>query len=131
MSEEKLFTQEEVNKIVQERLEREKRKTERELEQIRTEVPEGGTDYKKLYEELCKELAEREADEAKEQALLNAGFDQESVNRYKKYLDKVEEDEYEETAHFLFEHSPMNKKQSQSYADPSQKRGKSVWNPFK
>ncbi len=130
MSKEKRFSQEEVNKIVQERLERYKRKTAEEIEQVRSEVPEGETDYKALYEKALKEKEAFEQQQAKEQALLDVGFTYEQVPDYLKYLDKVSEDEYAETAQEFYDAYQAKLGNKSTYADPSQGAKRRKWNPF-
>lgn len=84
--EEKMFTQADVDRIVKERLERERRKREEALERERREAErkrlEEQQEYKKLYESLKAEMLE-----AKKEALMaQAGYTEEQIRRYSKYV---------------------------------------------
>jgi hypothetical protein len=118
MADEKLFTQEEINEIIQDRLARAKRKHEEELEKIREELPEGARDYKKEYHENLRKIK-----------LIDVGFSFNEADRYAKYITAEEPEQIEQEANLLAEDVLPGKKQQQDYADPGQK--KSVWNPFK
>lgn len=117
----KVFTQDEVNAIVAERLARFKKKQEDEAEQSRLE--EQG-EYKQLLEKAnatIAELKEKEALAARKQAiaekLVEKGVKHEDVPRYAKYVDKlVETDEdIEPAVNSVYEDFNAG----HSYADPS------------
>jgi len=141
MSEAKLFTQAELDAIVDERVKRAKTKHEVELEAIRDEVvkaPEGAADYEGAadkvtaeVERLKAELAEVEKESkpiiAKSQ-LLKAGYSDDQAERYSKFIvgGSITVDELKTDI------KPKGSKGGNSnHADPGQKHNKgSVWNPF-
>jgi S-adenosylmethionine:diacylglycerol 3-amino-3-carboxypropyl transferase len=120
--EEPKFTQAEVDRIIKERLEREKRKREEALERERQEAErkrlEEQEQYKELYEKLKAELAEKEAKalEASKRALLaQAGYTEGQVNRYVKYITGNTEEELKASLEELKADIPPKT----AYVDPS------------
>jgi hypothetical protein len=96
----KTFTQEEVDKLIKERLVREKRKAEEKAEEARKEAEKKALieneKYKELYETLQQDLAEQKALAltAKRDALLaQAGYDAEQIKRYAKFVEGTNEEE--------------------------------------
>lgn len=90
---EKTFTQADVDRIIKERLEREKRKAEEKAEEARREAERKALEeqgkYKEMYEQLEKDLQAEKArvlETRKETLLLGAGYTQEQASRYKKFL---------------------------------------------
>ena len=112
------FTQDEVNRIVKQRLEREKRKLDRELEDARSSVYSELPDYKSRY-----------IDALKRKSLLDAGLPVSEVDRYLRYIDDSDEVEVvqRQARDFVEE---LGKDKRKSYADPSQKTKADVWKPF-
>ncbi|MTW85088.1 hypothetical protein F3157_05375 [Virgibacillus dakarensis] len=107
MQEERLFTQEEVDKIIQKRIAREKKKNERERD-------ENGLSYKERYYSVLKQ-----------KSLIDAGVPIDQAERYAKYINSEDQAEIEQQALELAEDLQEKPK---AYADPSQR--KSVWRPF-
>jgi hypothetical protein len=96
----KTFTQEEVDKLIKERLVREKRKAEEKAEEARKEAEKKALieneKYKELYETLQQDLAEQKAVAltAKRDALLaQAGYDADQIKRYAKFVEGANEEE--------------------------------------
>lgn len=97
---EKTFTQAELEAIVKDRLAREKRKADEKAEQARKDaeaeaLKEQGK-YKEMYEALQKDLDAQKAqmlEVRKETLLLGAGYEQEKIERLKKYLTGNTEEE--------------------------------------
>lgn len=125
--EEKLFTQEEVNAIISERLARDKRKRDEESEKRRLE--EQG-EYKQLLEKANETIAEYERKEALAlrsktitEKLLEKGVKHEDVPRYARYVDKmVETDEdIEQAVNTVYEDLNL----SHIYSDPAAGFGES------
>lgn len=120
--EEPKFTQAEVDRIIKERLEREKRKREEALERERQEAEkkrlEEQQQYKELYEKLQAELAEKEAKalEASKRAFMaQAGYSEEQINRYAKFITGSNEDEIKASLDELKADIPPKP----TYVDPS------------
>ena len=116
------FTQSDVDRIVKERLERERRKRKEALEKERQEAEkkrlEEQQQYKELYEKLQAEIAEKEAKaiEAIKRALMaQAGYTEEQINRYAKYVTGNNEDEIKESLEGLKADIPPKP----AYVDPS------------
>jgi len=127
--EEKLFTQDEVNAIVQERIAREKRK---QLDVPEVELPEGVTDYKAQYEDYQAQYI----DLLKKTKLLDAGVEFHKLDEAVKFLPGDTEEEIDANVRILvpglaaeFLRDEFKKDKPKPYADPSQK-ARSVWNPF-
>lgn len=96
----KTFTQEEVDKLIKERLVREKRKADEKAEEARKEAEKKALieneKYKELYETLQQDLAEQKAIAltAKRDSLLaQAGYTAEQVTRYAKFVEGTNEEE--------------------------------------
>lgn len=90
----KTFTQEEVDELIKQRLQREKRKAEEKAEEARKEAEKKALieqeKYKELYETLQEELATQKAENlsAKRDALMaGAGYSAEQIERYRKFVD--------------------------------------------
>jgi hypothetical protein len=120
--EEPKFTQAEVDRIIKERLEREKRKREEALERERQEAERKRLEEQEQYKELCEklkaELAEKEAKalEASKRALLaQAGYTEGQVNRYVKYITGNTEEELKASLEELKADIPPKT----AYVDPS------------
>lgn len=79
---EKLFSQSDVDRIVKERVAREKRSFERELEEVRSVADTGEPGYKSKY-----------LDAMKRKSLLDAGIPYDKVDGYMKYVKGEEPDE--------------------------------------
>lgn len=120
---EKLLTQDEVNAIVQKRLaedreRREKRKAEEADEAERKRLEEQ-QEYQKLADKYKAELdaIRAEATETKKvAALVKAGYSDEQVERYKKFVDGETDEAIEDAVKALVADVPPKKKE---YADPS------------
>jgi hypothetical protein len=96
----KTFTQEEVDKLIKERLVREKRKAEEKAEEARKEAEKKALieneKYKELYETLQQDLEQQKAEAltAKRDALLaQAGYDADQIKRYAKFVEGANEEE--------------------------------------
>lgn len=90
---EKTFTQAELEAIIKDRLDREKRKAEEKADQARKDAErkalEEQGEYKKMYEALQDDLREKERqvlEVKKHTLLLKAGYTEEQAERYVKYL---------------------------------------------
>jgi hypothetical protein len=124
----KTFTQAEIDRIVKERLERDRKKREAEAEKEREAAEkkrlEEKEEYKELYEKLQKE---READrlaaiESKKESLLaKAGYDESQVERYTKYLSGETDEELHASLESLKADVPTKKEKQ--YGDPSPGNG--------
>lgn len=101
--EEPKFTQADLDRIVKERLAREKRKAEEEAEKRRKEE-EG--EYKELYETSQKEFAEFKRKNTVETLMLKAGYTEEQVGRYAKFVDGDEESDIKASLDVLIEDIP-------------------------
>lgn len=96
-SDDKTFTQEEVNKLIQERLERDRKKRQEEAETDRLKEKE---EFKELYEKTVSELqslkeqeALRERNEKIIESLVKNGFDEERAKASLKWVSVQIEDE--------------------------------------
>ncbi|WHX27447.1 hypothetical protein QNH47_06215 [Virgibacillus halodenitrificans] len=119
MSEGKVFTQAEVDEIVERRLARERKKQEG-AESTESQAEAFDTpNYKKSYEENLRKVE-----------LLNAGFSLDDLPRYEKYLTATTPAEIKRQAVDLAQDIKRVTQKGKGYADPSQRRGKQVWNPF-
>lgn len=101
--EEPKFTQADLDRIVKDRLAREKRKADEEAEKRRKEE-EG--EYKELYETAQKELAEFKRKNTVETLMLKAGYTEEQVGRYAKFIDGDEESDIKASLDVLIEDIP-------------------------
>lgn len=104
----KTFTQEELDRIIKERLERERKKAEEKAEQKRKEIEREALEeqgkYKEMYEAIQKDLDAQKAqvlEARKETLLLGAGYKPEQVDRYKKYLTGESDDDLKEALETL------------------------------
>lgn len=120
--EEPKFTQADVDRIVKERLERERRKREEALERERKEAErkrlEEQQQYKELAEKYKAELEKKEAEalEANKRAMMaQAGYTEEQINRYAKYVVGSNEDEIKASLEELKADIPPKP----AYVDPS------------
>lgn len=130
---EKTFTQADIDRIVKERLDREKRKRDEALEEERRKAEEQRLaeegKYKELYEKLQAELADREkkAEEArketlktkKESLLTKAGYSEDQVAKYLKYIEGESDEDIQASLDALKADIPPKK-----YVDPSAGNGK-------
>lgn len=116
--EEPKFTQTDIDRIVQERLDRERRKQEREREKENQRKKEEDGEFKELYEETKGQLEairEEALNVKKESLLAKAGYDDEQVQRYKKYLDGESDEDLQTALDDLKADIPPKRQ----YADPS------------
>lgn len=121
MSEEKTFTQEEVNQIVSERLEREKRKREEAIEEIQAQATKDmKEEYFKVYKKSKLIEAGVKFDKADEILWMIKGESEEEIKANIAIIAP------ELTPEYLVDAKPSKR----GYADPSQ-RGRRRWNPFK
>ncbi|MBU8730450.1 DUF1552 domain-containing protein [Cytobacillus oceanisediminis] len=107
---EKLFTQDEVNEIIKERLAREKKKLDRELEEVKSATDTGEQGYKAKYLDALKEVE-----------LRKAGIPYDKVDGYMRYLKGKDADEIKrQVAEFasILDEGKREEKKSKS------------WNPF-
>jgi hypothetical protein len=112
---EKVFTQDEIDRIVKERLKRERAKLDRELVDIQAEIDAKYPDYKGMY-----------IDALKRKSLTDAGMPIEQVDRYVKYIEDSEDaDEVKRQAREFTELAGFNGK-----GESKSKSNKSKWNPF-
>lgn len=123
--EKKTFTQEELNAILQTRLAEEKKRQEKrkqeEAEEAERKRLEEQQEYQQLAEKYKEELEaiKAEATESKKvAALAKAGYSEEQVERYKKFVDGESDDEIAEAVKVLVEDVPPKGSQK-SYADPA------------
>lgn len=98
--EEKTFTQAELEEIITKRLERERKKRDEAVQKERDEAErkklEEANEYKELYEKSQAQLTEYQAEilTAKKDAMLaKAGYNDEQIAKYRKYLEGSSEDE--------------------------------------
>lgn len=124
MSEEKTFTQEHVDKVIQNRLARVRAKQAKEIEEIRNgaELPEGETDWKQVYDDN----KARYLSLVKQSKLTGAGFSPDQVERYVRYIESESEEEIEAEA---LDIAADVLKGKPSYADPTGKKS-GKWNPW-
>ncbi|MCM3093825.1 MULTISPECIES: hypothetical protein [unclassified Cytobacillus] len=112
---EKLFTQEEVNQIIKERVAREKRSFEREIEEVRSGAHLDTPDYKAMY-----------LDAFKRTSIQGAGFPMDKIDSYLKYIKGDSEDEIKREIAELAQAAGVN-----SAGNGQGKSSKSgTWNPF-
>lgn len=90
MSEEKKLTQADINRIIQERLRRERAKADKEQEEVEDEREPDTPDYKAIYFDKLKHLH-----------LLKAGIAVNQVERYKRYIDDGKPEEVAKQAEEL------------------------------
>ncbi len=122
----KTFTQEDIDRIVRERLERERKKREAALEEERKKAErerlKEQEKYKDLYEDLQKDIEEqrKQALEAKKEAMLvKAGYSEDQAKRYVKYLEGETDDDLNASLDALKADIPPKKQ----YADPNPNNG--------
>lgn len=120
----KTFTQAELEAIVKDRLAREKRKADEKAEEARKEAERKALEdqgkYKEMYEALQKDLAAKDAqvvEVRKQSLLLAAGYTQEQVDRFIKYLVGATDDEINISLETLKADIPP----TGNYVDPSNK----------
>jgi hypothetical protein len=96
----KTFTQEEVDKMIKERLVREKRKADEKAEEARKEAEKKALieneKYKELYETLQQDLAEQKAlalTAKRDSLLAQAGYSPEQISKYAKFVDGTNDEE--------------------------------------
>lgn len=124
----RVFTQEEVNAFVQERLARERRKQEKAKEQERDEAErkrlEEQEEYKELAEKLQRQLDEQKADalDAKKRTkLVSEGYSDEQVELLIKLVDGESDEDISESIEKVKKTMPAAKK---NYVDPSEGNGR-------
>lgn len=88
------FTQADVDRIVNQRLARERKKRQEEQEQ--EEKKEQGK-YKELYEETQQELAQIKRNAILESSMLKAGYSESQIEKYGKYIEGEDESEISES----------------------------------
>lgn len=103
------FTQADLDRIVQERLDRDRRKREAEAEKKRQE--EQG-EFKELYDNVRKEFAEYKRDTLIDTLMLESGYEKDQVERYKKFIEGEEESDIKESLNALIEDIPPKKKET-------------------
>jgi hypothetical protein len=112
-----LYTQEDVERILEERLEQARRKQEKEKLKENEQ-------YKELAEQLQSELDEikKAALNAKKESLLaKAGYTEEQIAKYAKYVEGETDEELEQSVEDLLKDIPPRTK---TYADPHVYNGK-------
>lgn len=124
--EDKAFTQEDIDRIVKERLDRERKKREEAIEREREEAErkrlEENEEYKDLADKYRKELEDIRTDalKAKKESLLaKAGYSEEQIGRYAKYLDGDSSEDLNASLEALKKDIPPKK----NYADPKPNNG--------
>lgn len=122
----KAFSQEDVDRIVQERLDRERKKQEKAREQAEAEAErkklEDQEEYKRLADKYREELDAIKADaikSKKDAMLVKAGYNDEQVERYRKYLEGDSDEELTQALEQLKADIPPKK----TYVDPSAGNG--------
>ena len=98
--EDKVFSQSEVDRIVKERLARDRKKQKEEDD--RKQAEEQGK-YKELYEKTQEQLAEITRKALLESALLKVGYTEDQIERYSKYVVGEDESEINESVQDLVE----------------------------
>lgn len=114
--EEKAFTQAEVDRIVKDRLARE-RKKQKEEEELKQAEEQGK--YKELYEKTQEQLAEITRKSILESALLKAGYTEDQIERYSKYVEGEDESEINESVQELVKDITPGNSKEQLGDDPS------------
>lgn len=114
--EEKAFTQAEVDRIVKDRLARE-RKKQKEEEELKQAEEQGK--YKELYEKTQEQLAEITRKALLESALLKAGYTEDQIERYSKYVEGEDESEINESVQELVKDITPGNSKEQLGDDPS------------
>ena len=119
---EKLFTQEDVDRLIKKRLERREEKAKEEQERVRKEAEKEklkeNEEFKELAESYRAELDEMKAqviENQKEQALIKQGFSEDQVERYLKYIDGSDKEEIEQSVKELSQDIAPKR----NYVDPS------------
>lgn len=115
-NEEKVFTQAEVDRIVKDRLARE-RKKQKEEEELKRQEEQG--EYKALYEKSQQKLAEIIRKTTVESALLKAGYTEDQIERYSKYVEGEDESEINESVQELVKDITPGNSKEQLGDDPS------------
>ncbi|AMQ66675.1 head scaffolding protein [Bacillus phage Mgbh1] len=117
--------QAEVNRIIQDRLDRERKRREEDLEQKRLEEE---NEFKKLYEKTKKKLEEIEAERAEDKRnsiitkkLLAAGYKEDQIDRLSKYVEGEDESEISASISQLTEDIPPKSEPADPSAGPSGK----------
>ncbi len=131
-----MFTQEELNKIIAESLERERKKIQEERSLAKEEVPpnEGEIDYKAKLEESRAEEAEllKKIDTMKKQnALVLAGYSIEQSTKYYQFVTGSTDEEIAASIENLKQ--DVKPKGHSKGVDPYHhgKQKKSIWNPWR
>lgn len=128
-AESKTFTQEDIDRIVKERLDREKKKRDEAVQKERDEAErkrlEEEGKYKEVAEKLQAELDAIKGDalSAKKESLLaKAGYTEEQITKYLKYIDGTNDEELSESVEALKADVPPTPK----YADPHVNNGTKI-----
>lgn len=123
----KTFTQEDIDRIVKERLERERKKREEAIQKEREEAERKRLAENEQYKELADKLQaqldaiKEDALKAKKDALLaKAGYTEEQIEKYSKYVDGTTDEELAESVEALKADIPP---QTKTYADPHVNNG--------
>jgi hypothetical protein len=118
----KTFTQADVNRMIKERLDREKKKRDDAAEKARLEAERKQLSEQEQYKELAEKLQtevdahKTQLSEAKRDSLLaNAGYNAEQVERYRKFVTGETDEELAQAVADLVEDIPPKK----NYVDPS------------
>lgn len=114
--EEKAFTQAEVDRIVKDRLARD-RKKQKEEEELKQAEEQGK--YKELYEKTQEQLAEITRKSLLDSALLKAGYTEDQIERYSKYIEGEDESEINESVQELVKDITPGNSKEQLGDDPS------------
>jgi|SRR5690625_1489852 len=112
----KSFTQEDVDRIVEARLARERKKL-KEAEEKEKKKEQGK--YKELYEETQTQLKEIKRKSLLTTAMMREGYSEDQIERYSKYVEGEEEEEIEESIKELVDDIvPEGAKETKESAEP-------------
>lgn len=111
--------QEEVNRIIAERLKREKEKQEREAEKQKKE--EQG-EYKQLYDDLKAEYERHIREVTVNTHMLEAGYSKAQIDRYAKFIEGTEEADIKAAIETLKEDVPPSAKHTDPSPGPSDRK---------
>lgn len=112
----KTFTQDEVDRIVEARLARERKKL-KEAEEKKQKEEQGK--YKELYEEVQQKLADITRKSLLTSAMLKAGYSEDQIERYSKYVEGEDESEIIESVQELVKDITPGNSKEQLGDDPS------------
>lgn len=121
----RLLTEDEVNALIQARIARDRKKQDEEKEKIRAEEERKRLEEEGKYKDVAASLQaeldrlKSEAMEAKrESALAKAGYDEDQIARYKKFVEGESEEDIAASVKALLDDVPP-KKEQKDYADPA------------